>query len=474
MRISQIALAPGALALGGLLLSSAPAPRHDAKSSRSSGSPTFAKSVAPIVFDRCASCHRPGEAAPFSLLTYADVKKHGPEIAAVTKSRVMPPWKAAGDCAFRDDLRLSDAQIETIRNWVSVGMPEGRSAELPRVPKAAGGWPLGTPDLVLKMPKAYTVRAEGPDIYRTFVLPTNLAKDTWVRAIDFRPGVRSVVHHSLLFFETSGQARKHDGQDGQPGFNGGMGGGGRTGVDLLNGGKTGSGSGSLGGWALGARPVALPDGLAYFVPKDADLLLSTHFHPSGKMEEEQSTVGLYFAKRAPDREFTGIQMPPLFGALSGLDIPAGTKEYTIEDDYTLPTDIKAFGVSGHAHYIAREMKMTATLPDGKTKTLLWIPDWDFSWQGQYMYQDYVALPKGTKLHTRIRYDNSASNPRNPTSPPKRVRWGEQSTDEMGSVSLRLVAASEGDLAVLQQDYRSHIQQAFLARARARLQHTGQE
>jgi hypothetical protein len=135
--------------------------------------------------------------------------------------------------------------------------------------------------------------------------------------------------------------------------------------------------------------------------------------------------------------------------------------------------VKAFGVSGHAHYIAKEMKMTATLPDGKTKTLLWIPDWDFSWQGQYMYQDYVTLPKGTKLHTRILYDNSPANPRNPTSPPKRVRWGEQSTDEMGSVSLRLVAASESDLAALQADYRNHIKDTFMARARARVQRTNQ-
>ncbi|HLJ57721.1 MAG TPA: hypothetical protein VKT77_21980, partial [Chthonomonadaceae bacterium] len=137
--------------------------------------------------------------------------------------------------------------------------------------------------------------------------------------------------------------------------------------------------------------------------------------------------------------------------------------------YTLPVDIKAFGVSGHAHYLAKEMRMTATLPDGTTKTMLWIPDWDFSWQGQYIYRDYVPLPKGTKLHAVITYDNTSGNPRNPTSPPKRVRWGEQSTDEMGSVSLRLVAASDADLAALQQDYRTHIQTAFLQRARARMQ-----
>ena len=462
MRILDLVPIVGAVALGSALLA---APGQHKQLARVGTAPTFAKNVAPLVFERCTSCHRAGEAAPFALVTYADIKKHGVEIAAVTKSRQMPPWKATGDCAFRDDLRLTDAQIETIQKWVAGGMPEGRAADTPRLPKFTNGWPLGTPDLVLKMPKAYTVRAEGPDIYRTFVLPTNLPQDTWIRAIDFRPGARTVVHHSLLFYDSSGQQRLRDGKDGQPGFNGGMGGGGRGALSLLNGGKRGSGSGSLGGWALGAQAAALPDGLAYFLPKNADLLLSTHFHPSGKVEEEQSTVGLYFAKKAPEMEFTGVQMPPLFGALTGLDIPAGEREYTIEDDYTLPTDVKAFGVSGHAHYIAKEMKMTALLPDGKTKTLLWIPDWDFSWQGQYMYQDYIALPKGTKLHTVIKYDNSGSNPRNPTAPPKRVRWGEQSTDEMGSVSLRMVAASDSDLSALQQDYTNHIRASLINRVR---------
>ena len=469
MRTLHVSLVLGALTVGSALLFGAEV--RQARQVRA-GAPTFAHAIAPIVFERCASCHRPGEAAPFALLSYADVKKHGPEIAAVTRSHVMPPWKATGDCAFRDDRRLTVTQIDTIQAWVAAGMPEGRAADTPRLPAFTEGWPLGVPDLVLKMPKAYTVRAEGPDIYRTFVLPTNLPVDTWVRAIDFRPGARSVVHHSLFFYDASGQLRQRDGQDGQPGFNGGMGGGGRGGLSLLSGGKRGTGSGSLGGWALGAQAAALPDGLAYFLPKSADILLSTHFHPTGKVEQEQSTVGLYFATKAPEKEFTGIQMPPLFGALSGLDIPAGASGYTIEDDYTLPADVKAFGVSGHAHYIAKEMKMTATLPNGKTRTLLWIPDWDFSWQGQYMYQDYVPLPKGTKLHTVIRYDNSATNPRNPTTPPKRVRWGEQSTDEMGSVSLRLVAANESDLASLQTDYLAHIRQSLMNMARGPRQSAG--
>jgi hypothetical protein len=214
--------------------------------------------------------------------------------------------------------------------------------------------------------------------------------------------------------------------------------------------------------------VELPDGLAYFVPKGADLILSTHFHPIGKAEDEQSTVGLYFAKKPPEKQFTTVQLPPLFGVFNGLDIPAGAKKYTLDDSFTLPVDVQAFGVGAHAHYLCREMTLTATLPDGTKKTLLSIPDWDFNWQDQYIFKEYVSLPKGTVLRGHLVYDNSADNPRNPNSPPKRVTWGEGSTDEMGSLSLRMVAANERDLATLQQAYRAHLRNAFMSRPKGSL------
>ena len=208
--------------------------------------------------------------------------------------------------------------------------------------------------------------------------------------------------------------------------------------------------GTLGGWALGANAKALPDGLAFFVPKEADLVLSTHFHPSGKVEHEASTIGLYFAAAAPTQAFAGLALPPLFGVFEGIDIPPGEKEYTIRDSFVLPVDVKAFNVGAHAHYLARRMKLSATFPDGTTKTLLQIDDWDFAWQDQYPFEQFVALPKGTRLDGWITYDNSPGNPRNPSNPPKRVTWGEQSTDEMGSVGLLVVAAREDDMPTLQQ------------------------
>lgn len=438
----------------------------------------FSDRIAPIIFNNCTSCHRPGEAAPFALMNYTDVKKRGALIATVTASRQMPPWKAEkGDFEFKHERRLTDAQIETIRQWVAAGMPEGNPAKLPPVPKFTDGWQLGNPDLVVKMSEAFTVPADGPDIYRNFAIPLNLPADKWVRAVEFRPSARTVVHHSLFFTDATGEARKRDEADPMPGFGGGMAFTGRSlaarsGLGNQSGrvdksgeaatdSKAGVTTGSLGGWAVGAQARVLPEGLAYYLPQGADLVLSTHFHPSGKPEKEISTVGLYFADKPPTQAFTGIQLPPLFGVFEGIDIPPGVREYTIEDSFTLPVDVKAFGVGAHAHYLGKRMQLTATLPSGQAKKLLWINDWDFAWQDQYQFTEFVALPAGTRLNVKITYDNTAENPRNPSSPPKRVHWGEGSLDEMGSMSLAVVAANRGQLPELQTAIRQHVREAFL-------------
>lgn len=436
---------------------------------RPAGSLTFTKDIAPIVFNNCASCHRPGEVAPFSLLSYQDVKKRASQIAHVTESRFMPPWKAdKGDYPLKSERRLTNEQIGLIKQWAAEGAVEGSAKDLPPMPKFTEGWQLGKPDLIVKMSDAFEVPADGPDIYRNFAIPLNLGEDKWIKAIEFRPGARSIVHHSLFFYDSTGEGRKQDAADPQPGYAGGMGGLGRAafagGNFRLGIGNQTAPVGSLGGWAVGAQGRRLPDDLAWLLPKGADLILSTHFHPSGKVEKELSTVGIYFADKAPTKKFTGIQLPPLFGVFKGIDIPAGVKEYVIEDSFTLPIDVKAFGLGAHAHYLAKQMRLTATLPTGETKNLLWISDWDFAWQDQYQFKEPVSLPKGTVLKSRITYDNSAENPRNPSSPPKRVQWGEGSFDEMGSISLMVTAASEEELPKLQQIYRGHIRTALMSPA----------
>ena len=400
---------------------------------------TFNRQIAPIIYNNCSSCHRPGEAAPFTLLSYQDVMKKGKIIAAVTASRLMPPWKAEpASYQYRDERRLKDSEIALIGEWVKQGMPEGDATDRTAAPKFASGWQLGEPDLVVEMPKAYHVPPDGPDIYRNIAIPLGLTEDKWITAIDMRPSARSVVHHVLYFGDPNGKA--HEKQDGdEPGFPG-M--------------RAGGASVPLGGWAVGAQPHFFPDGLALNVAKASDLVIQYHFHPTGKPEAEKSVVGLYFAKKAPERTLMHVQMPPVYSLFSGLDIPPGDKDYVIRDSYTLPVAVDAVGVGAHAHYIAKQLKMTATFPTGEVETMLLIDDWDFAWQDRYFFQQSVTLPKGTRLDSEIHWDNSAQNPHNPTNPPVRVTWGEQSKDEMGTVSLIVVPHEESDMKELAHDLRT--------------------
>jgi hypothetical protein len=187
------------------------------------------------------------------------------------------------------------------------------------------------------------------------------------------------------------------------------------------------------------------------VPKGSDLVVQYHIHPSGKPEAEKSRIGLYFAKKPPERTLTRIQLPPHYSLFSGLDIAPGEKDFVIRDSYTLPVAIDAIGLGAHAHNIARKLTMTATLPDGAKKTLLLISDWDFAWQDRYFFKHPVELPKGTRLDVELHWDNSTENSRNPSNPPIRVTWGEETKDEMGSISLIAVSHDESDHKLLQGD-----------------------
>jgi len=316
----------------------------------------------------------------------------------------------------------------------------GRPSKAPQPPAYVDGWQLGTPDLVLEMPQAFPVPAAGDDIYRNFVIPTNVAEDKWIRAIELKPSARPVMHHSLFFSDATGGARAMDGKDGLPGFPG-------FGSVFTVGDPLSALNGGLGGWVPGTTPAFLPDGIALPLPKNSDFLLQTHFHPNGVAQMEKTTIGLYFGPK-PAREMTQVQAPAFFGIRANIDIPAGEPGYKVRGAYTLPADVDAVGVWAHAHYLAKEAKLTATLPTGEVRILLWIRNWDFNWQDQYLFKDLVSLPRGTRLDGELIYDNSADNYRNPNSPPKRVKWGEQSTDEMGSLLLNVVPKNAADIGVL--------------------------
>ena len=402
---------------------------------------TFTEHIAPILFSKCAMCHRPGEIAPFSLLTFGDAKKRSKQLAEITTERTMPPWHADRDSPpFHNDRSLDERQIALLAAWHRTGSAEGDPAKLPPPPKFAEGWAMGTPDVELKMPEAYEIAPDGRDEYRNFVLPLNFEEDKWISAIELRPSANGVIHHVLLFLDTDGSAAKRDAQDPKPGYRG-----------FVSLGQT-----YVVGWAPGAGPLMLPKDLAWRFPKGANLVLQTHISPNGKPAREATSVGLRFAKEPPEHAYTTVQLPPQFGILNGIQIPPGEKNYTIRDSFILPIDCEAFAVAAHAHYLGKRLSMTATLPDGTQHNLLKVTDWDFAWQEQYLYKQRIPLPKGTRLETEVVWDNSADNPRNPAKTHVPIHWGIASADEMGSVTVCVVPQKSEDIEVLRTALADHI------------------
>jgi hypothetical protein len=340
----------------------------------------------------------------------------------------MPPWLPDAP-RFAHERRLSDAEIQTLARWAANGAPQGNPAEAPPPPHFAEGWQLGKPDLEAEMRGSYAVAAEGLDQYRCFVVPSGAAADRWVRALDIRPGNPKVVHHVLLFQDTTGTARKRDtgsGYDcfGTPGFLPARG---------------------MGGWTPGSQPYVVPDGAPELLHAHSDLVLQVHYHPTGKPETDRTRLALYFTDRKPQRRVMDIPL-----GSSRIDIPPGSRAFKATDHFTLPVDVSVLAINPHAHYVCREMTARAILPDGSQRILLHIPDWNFNWQQQYTYPQPVQLPEGTRLEMEFTYDNSAANPRNPNHPPKRVVFGPGSADEMAGLHIEVSPSDDDDAEELSQ------------------------
>jgi tetratricopeptide (TPR) repeat protein len=406
------------------------------------GLPTFNKDIASIVWARCATCHRPGEIGPFNLITYDDVRRRAMQIAAVTARRVMPPWKPRpGAGSFQNERRLTDGELNAIQRWVAAGAPEGAAADLPPRPAAlqAQGWrpwQLGTPDLVVSMPAPYAVRADGPDVFRTFVIPIPVAAARYVRALEFHPGNARVVHHANLGVDRTRSSRRLDERDPEPGYAGSMERDARY------------PEGQLLGWTPGQAAHEVPDGTQWRLEPGSDLVVQLHLQPTGKQESVQVSAAFYFTDAPPLRTPIGLRM-----GSETIDIPAGSDAWAIADRYQLPVDVDVFAIQPHAHNLARKMQAMAILPGGGTRWLFAIDDWDFRWQDVYRYTTPVALPKGTVITMAYVYDNSAANPRNPRHPPARVVWGQNTSDEMGDLWIQVIPRSPADADVLNDDFR---------------------
>jgi tetratricopeptide (TPR) repeat protein len=400
---------------------------------------TYTKDIAPIVYNYCAPCHRPGEAAPFPLLTYSDARRYATQIAVVTGRRYMPPWPPVqGFGEFAGARRLSDKQISMISEWVKHGAPEGEARGLPAAPHFTEGWQLGPPDLVVQLPKPYRLAASGSDVFRNFVVPLPVKGTKYVRGLELRPGNKKIVHHANVIVDRAQTLRSRDGKDAQPGF---------PGMDVIteSRGKFDPESHFL-FWKPGTPVVTEPDDMAWRLDENTDLILNMHLQPSGKEELVQPVVGLYFTDRAPTRFPMLIQLEHD----SAIDVPPGARDFTVTDRLTLPLDVDVLAIYPHAHYIGKTVDAWATPPGGERRPLIRIRDWDINWQSVYQYREPVRLPKGSVVEMRITYDNSAENPRNPNHPPKRVRTGDRSEDEMGHVWLRVLPSRREDRIVLQE------------------------
>ncbi|MEY2408949.1 MAG: hypothetical protein QOF48_1619 [Verrucomicrobiota bacterium] len=412
---------------------------------RPPGQLTFNREIAPIIYGNCAICHRPGQAGPFSLLSYREVKDHAPDIVKVTASRFMPPWLPEHDRpAMAGERRLTPDQIGVIQQWVAEGAAEGSPGDHTPAPTWATGWQLGTPDLVAELPEAYTLPADGRDVYRNFVIPLPLSQRRLVRALEFSPNTK-VLHHVFIRFDRTRQSRRRDAEDLEVGF-GGM---------ALPPSVEAPGGYFL-SWQPGRGPTHFPPGLAWAIEPGSDLILQAHMQPSGKPEPVRPRIGFYFTDVAPTNTPSKLVLSSL-----NIDIPAGARNYEIRDSYVLPVDADLLAVLPHAHYLAREMRGLAVLPNGETRPLLNIRDWDFNWQSDYQYAEPIHLPKGTRLEMKFTYDNSSQNVRNPHQPPEPVSYGVRSTDEMGELWFQMLMGNANDRRTLEDDYaRRLVQEAI--------------
>ena len=382
---------------------------------KGAATPTFNGQVSSILQTNCRECHRPGRVGPFSLVTYEQARKRAGDIAEVVESRRMPPWKPSPGVGprFLHDKSLSQADIDVLLAWADSGAPRGEGPEPDSSASQSVEWSLGKPDLVLQMDEDFEIPAKGSDIYRCFVLKTDLPKDVYISAIEYLPGNSKVVHHLLAYVDVSGEARKRDEDEPGPGYSCFSG----PGIEV---------HGDLGGWAPGNEPSRLPEGIGRALPKGADVVIQVHYNPSGKIEKDRSKIGLHFSR-------TPIRRTLHWSAAinTEFELPPGEKNHEVVGSWKAPCDLVAYGVTPHMHLLGRDMLMSVKYPDGRTLDLVKIDDWDFNWQNTYYYAEPLKLPKGTVLKVVAHYDNSADNPRNPNRhKPVPVHFGEKTTDEM--------------------------------------------
>lgn len=404
---------------------------------------TFSKNVAPIFFEKCASCHRPNDIAPMSLLSYQSARPWAKSIREAVLSRKMPPWHADPAYGeFKDDTRLSAQQIETIRAWVDQGAKEGDPRDLPPVPEIVDGWRIGKPDLVLSMPNEYTIPASGPDDYQRFSgIPTNFKEDVWISAIELRPGNRKVVHHAHVYItppKPAGDAEREQSLFEKYTYKDGTVLHMRPEAPVVDDACRDIGEGGLpdqkyheeaeelATYVPGRAPEIYPEGYARLIPAGSTITFEIHYSKTtGKEAKDRSSVGFIFAKN-PRKVLRRLDMDAYL-----FKIPAGDSNHEVTFCHEFRENVNLLSFTPHMHLRGKDMRWELVGPDAVKRTLMFIPHYDFNWQMQYALKEPVAAPKGSRLVISAHFDNSANNPFNP-DPNKTIRWGEPTTDEMAA------------------------------------------
>jgi len=359
---------------------------------------TFTRDVAPILYKNCAECHRPTMFAPMSLMTYDDARPYARAIKQKVVARQMPPWGAdPAYGTFKNDPRLSEKEIETIVSWVDGGAPKGDDKDMPKAPQFAEGWTIGKPDAVFTMTEDFAIPATGVIPYQYLRVPTSLAEDKWIQAIEIRPGANAQVHHVLAFTQPAGQPLSPGGALGPT---------------------------NIGGVTPNKPGLVYPEGVGRMLRANSDIILQMHYTPNGTATTDRTRVGIIFAKQPPTKIAAGgMVLQPRFV------IPAYDGNAEVKGTTLLKADTVVTTLTPHMHVRGKDMIYIAHYPDGKSETLLSVPKYDFNWQITYELATPKVLPAGTTVEVIAHFDNSPNNKFNP-DPSKDVKWGDQTFEEM--------------------------------------------
>ena len=396
---------------------------------------TFSEHIAPIIYNNCTSCHRPGEVGPMNFTNYQEVADWASTIQYVTEIRYMPPWKPDRNYSnFVGERGLTEEEIQLIADWVDAGVPQGNSDLEPPLPNFPTGSQLGTPDLVLEMAEDYFIEGNNQDDYRVFVLPTGLTEDKEIAAVEFRPGNGRAVHHVIMGFETKGKAAALDAESEEYGYESF----GSFGVPD---------DGMFVAYTPGIESIKYPQGMGKVLTAGADFLIQVHYAPLPTDETDRSHLNIFF-KEPNDPVTRPVQLTRIWpfaldGGWSSFVIPPnevkpfhGTKTFT--------EDISLLSIYPHCHYLGKDWEIFAVTPSNDTINIIKIDEWDFNWQGAYVFDRMKKIPANATIHFNATYDNTLNNPYNPSNPLQTVSWGETTTDEMFIVGLNWVPYQAGD------------------------------